>query len=143
MIDEQVPSKLTRYTLVGLFSGIIALMLNFLFDIIFRTITGFSYFQVVNVSTIIFGSVLPVTIGGVLLYFFEKVKGGMFLYIICFSAITAALIYLEAGSHMFQKALLQTEFHELFGGLILILGVFTAWIVPFLSRNSKLTAQVI
>lgn len=143
MNNSSVQSNLTRYTLIGLFAGIVALMVNFLFDIIFRTITGFSYFDVVNVSTIIFGSVLPVTIGGVLLYFFEKLKGGMFIYIICFAALTAVLIYLEAGSHMFQQAVLQTQFHELFGGLILILGIFTAFIVPFLSRNNRLTAQVI
>jgi len=138
---EQVP--LTRYALSGLLGGILAIMFNFILAVTFRTVTGFSSFDVINVSTIIFGSIIPVTIGGIILYFFHKVKGGVLLYIIAFLALTVFLAFAASRAHLPGIPSSETKFHELFIGVIAIIGLVTALLVPLLVKSKKLTAGII
>lgn len=138
---EETP--LTRYALSGLLGGILAIMFNFILAITFRLITGFSSFSVINVSTIIFGSVIPVTVGGIILYFFKKVKRGILLHIVIFVALTTFLVFAALRSHLSDVPATELRFHELFIGVITIIGLSTAFLVPFLVKSGKLTAGII
>lgn len=129
-------TEFSKSLLAGLFAGIAATFFSLLYNSYFRLYTGFPLSEMINVSTIIFALVLIVTIAGLIYYLFHhNFKKGTILYQLGGIVITILLI---AGAMQVQRSsdpILAKEFRELLLGIIVITGVCTVFIIPFLFKR--------
>jgi hypothetical protein len=132
-------TELSKAVLSGLFAGIMATCASLLFNIIFRGITQFNPSAIINVSSIIIGSVLILTIAGVLFYFFHHyIKGGSIVFRIFFVLITAVAIYFSMQVQRSTDATVSKQFEELLSGIVLISGAFIIFYIPYLFKHSHI-----
>ncbi|MDE3144377.1 MAG: hypothetical protein KGL19_09500 [Bacteroidota bacterium] len=128
---------LSKSIQAGLFAGILSTIVCLAYDFIFRSITFFSLSPaMINVATIIFGSLLILLASGIIYYllFTYLKKAGEFLYMALFIILT--LICVNAALHFQRSADAHSslQFRELFIGIIIITGLAT-FVVPFFTRH--------
>ncbi|HVX50759.1 MAG TPA: hypothetical protein VHB48_11415, partial [Chitinophagaceae bacterium] len=88
-------TDLSRSVLGGLFAGIIAAFANLVFVFIYRAVAEFHEFNSVDVTVIVFGSLLLCIACGIIFYWFiHYLKQGMMIYRLAVLAVTVAIIYL-------------------------------------------------
>lgn len=132
-------TDLSKSVLAGLFAGIMATCASLVFNMIFRGITQFNPSAIINVSSIIIGSVFILTVAGVLFYFFQHyVRGGSTIFRIFFLLITAIGIYYSMQVQRSTDALVSKQFEELLSGIVLISGAFIIFYIPYLFRNAHI-----
>ena len=132
-------TELSKAVLSGLFAGIMATCASLLFNMIFRGITQFNPSAIINVSSIIIGSVLILTIAGLLFYFFQHyIKGGSILFRIFFLIVTVVAIYFSMQVQRPGDAAVSKQFEELLSGIVLISGAFIIFYIPYLFRNAHI-----
>jgi len=132
-------TELSKAVLSGLFAGIMATCASLLFNMIFRGITQFNPSAIINVSSIIIGSVLILTIAGVLFYFFHHyIKKGSMLFSLFFLLVTAVAIYLSMQVQRSTDATVSKQFEELLSGIVLISGAFIIFYIPYLFKNAHI-----
>ena len=132
-------TEFSKAILSGLFAGIMATCANLLFNMIFRGITQFNPSAIINVSSIIIGSVLILTIAGVLFYFFHHyIKKGSMLFRLFFLLVTAVAIYLSMQVQRSTDATVSKQFEELLSGIVLISGAFIIFYIPYLFKNAHI-----
>ena len=132
-------TELSKAVLSGLFAGIMATCASLLFNMIFRGITQFNPSAIINVSSIIIGSVLILTIAGVLFYFFHHyIKKGSMLFRLFFLLVTAVAIYLSMQVQRSTDATVSKQFEELLSGIVLISGAFIIFYIPYLFKNAHI-----
>src|SRR5438270_8542806 len=86
-------SDLSRSVLGGLFSGIVATVLNMIFVYAYRFISGFEDFQGFDLTVIVFGTLLLSLASGVVFYFFVHfLRRGVTIYRIAVLIITILII---------------------------------------------------
>ncbi len=131
-------TEFSKAVLSGLLAGIFATFANLIFNFVFRDITQYNPSSIINVSSIIIISVLLVTIAGVIFYFFHHyVKGGSILFRAFFLALTAIAIYYAMQVQLSSDATVSKQFQELLSGVIIILGGFIVFYVPYLFDHEK------
>lgn len=133
----------TRAMLTGLFVGIIATLACLFYDVIFRESTRFSLGPIINVSTLIFTVNLVFLIIGVLYYAFLKAFKGDLVFIIVFALLTIFFIWRALNVHRSPDQELNTEFKELLIGVIAIMGIGAAFLIPFLFHSKKFEEHVL
>jgi len=132
-------TEFSKAVLSGLFAGIVATCANLLFNMIFRGITQFNPSAIINVSSIIMGSVLVLTIAGLLFYFFQHyIKGGSLLFRIFFLLLTAIAIYFSVQVQRSTDATVSKQFEELLSGIVLISGIIIIFYIPYLFRHEHI-----
>ena len=132
-------TEFSKAVLSGLFAGIIATCASLLFNMIFRSITQFNPSAIINVSSIIIGSVLILTIAGLLFYFFQHyIKGGSILFRIFFLLLTAIAIYFSMQVQRSTDATVSKQFEELLSGIVLISGIFIIFYIPYLFNHEHI-----
>ena len=132
-------TEFSKAVLSGLFAGIIATCASLLFNMIFRSITQFNPSAIINVSSIIIGSVLVLTIAGLLFYFFQHyIKGGSILFRIFFLLLTAIAIYFSLQVQRSPDATVSKQFEELLSGIVLISGIFITFYIPYLFNHEHI-----
>jgi hypothetical protein len=120
----------------GLFSGFILTCVNLLYDFVYRGITQYSYSQIINVSSIIFMSVLILVIAGLIYFFLVKyVKKGNLLYMAVFSIATVLIAITLSSQHYAQPY--AGGFKWLSVGVIIITGLFATFGVPYFAKHSE------
>lgn len=134
---EETP--FSKSVLSGVFAGIAATVFILIYNFIYRGGTAFPLSEIINVSTVIFASLIILTVTGVIFHFFIKhMKSGMIVYIILFSIFT---ILAALGSmHVTRTAdqVLNTEFHELLLGTVIILGICAVVAIPFFYKTKHI-----
>jgi hypothetical protein len=126
-------TEFSKSVLSGLFAGIFATFANLIYNFIFRDITQFNPSSIVNVSSIIIISVLLVTIAGVIFYLFHHyIKGGNLLFRAFFLVLTAISVYYAMQVQRSNDATVSKQFQELLAGVIIILGAFIVFYIPYL-----------
>ena len=132
-------TEFSKSVLSGLFAGIIATCASLVFNMLFRGITQFNPSAIINVSSIIIGSILILTIAGVVFYFFQHyIKGGSFLFRIFFLLLTAIAIYFSMQVQRSTDAIVSKQFTELLSGIVLISGSFIIFYIPYLFNNEHI-----
>jgi hypothetical protein len=136
-------SPFFKALMTGLFIGIIDTIICLAYNIGFRSETGYIPSEIINVSSLIFGVNLLLTIIGILFYFFHRyIRSGDLIYSIFFLALTIWLASKTFSSVRFGDARLDSGWHGLMGGVVLICGV-SAIILPLLYRSEKFQEAVI
>lgn len=121
----------SRAICAGTFTGFVATIVNLAYDFFFRHISGFSPSEIINVSSIIFGTMIAAVIAGLIYYFVGKTATGPSIpYIIIFAIITALCLFLDFSSNH------SSEMTWLLFGLILLTGAFLIIMVPYFVINS-------
>lgn len=132
-------TPLSKSVLAGLATGIIATVLNLIYNFICRGITKLSLsFSVINVSTIIFATVLLCIIAGLVYYFIVLyLKKSIKIYEGLFIVITITAILLGMSYHRSTDLNISRQFEVLYLGMIIITGLFGAYVVPWLARDKN------
>lgn len=135
---EYHQTDLSRALLAGLFAGIVATVANLVFDFVFRSLTRTVTYNILDVSTTIFGSILLLLIAGVFFYFFvHYIKKGVNLYRVAVAVITALVVVVAFQYHRGPGFLIPHNFRLLFIGTQVIIGALAAFLIPYLFRHDK------
>jgi hypothetical protein len=142
-MNKEQHSVFFNAMMTGLFVGIIDTLICLIYNIFYRSYTGYFPSAIINVSSIIFMVNLIGLIIGLLFFVFVKsFKGGEGVFGVFILLVSGLLVWKLFGSHPFDDARLDDGFHRLLGGIIIILGLSAACI-PFLYKNKKFLEQVI
>lgn len=121
--------------MAGLLVGIVATILSIVYDIIFRDITSFPMHELVNVSTLIFGILLLLTIAGCLFALIDRYSNhASIIYQVISVIITLTCVYVLRFIHRSDDPVTTIEFRHLLLGIIIIIGTASLFI-PYLSKN--------
>ncbi len=134
---EETP--FSKSVLSGVFAGILATLVILIYNFIYRGSTAFPLSEIINVSTVIFSSLIILTIVGVIFYFFiHYMKAGQLVYIILFSIITLLAAYGSMHVARSTNQLLNNEFHQLLLGTVLILGLCAVAGIPLFYKSKQI-----
>ena len=126
-----------RPIMAGLFAGIAASLLNIVYDALFRDATGFNLPEIINVSTIIFGTLFILVVAGVVFAIMDRfIKPVTTVYTIVFLALTLACIRFAMHVTRTDNAVQNGEFHYLLLGIVIITGGAACFLIPYLAKRS-------
>jgi hypothetical protein len=137
-------TPLSKAVLTGLFTGFTATIVCLIYNLIYRESTAFSLSDIINVSSLIFAVNLLFLVIGIIYYGFIKSfrKGGL-IFMIVFVLLTVFFAWKAEGVHRSPDQLLNSEFRQLLLGVVIILGVSAAFLIPFLFSNKKFEEYVL
>jgi hypothetical protein len=136
MTYDYKQTALSKSISSGLAAGYIAALICLTYDFIFRDISQFQLCSIINVSSIIFGSVLIPVIAGIIFFIMNKfIKGGNFIYMIAFTAITLLSIYGALNVQRSPDAHLTAQFRILLTGIIITIGVLSSYLIPYMFKK--------
>jgi hypothetical protein len=132
-------SDLSRSVLGGLFSGIIATVLNMVFVYGYRFISGFEGVQGFDLTVIVFGTLLLSLACGVVFYFFvHYLKRGVISYRIAVTIVTILIIYLGLALRQSIVGEVAMEFRIIVIITQVIIGGLAAFLIPYLFRHDSI-----
>jgi hypothetical protein len=127
----------TRGILGGLFVGIGAAVLNLVFDIVYRKITGYEFSEYVNINSIIFFTIPTLLVAGIVYSLLVQfVKRGMMVYIILAVILTAVVAFIPLGPNMLPTGhAMPASARGLTLGVELITGIMGAFALPYFAEH--------
>lgn len=129
----------SKSVLAGVFSGIAATVVILIYNFYYRGVSGFSLSDIVNVSTVIFVSVLFLTVCGLIFHLFHHyIKQGMIVYIIVFVLLTVGALSLLPGVQRSPNPEIAAQFRKLMMGVTIIMGFFCAIGIPYFFKSDKI-----
>jgi hypothetical protein len=129
--------------MTGLFMGIISTLLCLVYNIIFRSNTGFELSDIINVSSLIFCINLLFPIIGIIYYgLIQAFKKADFIFILLFILFTLFFVWRTELVQRTNDRVLNVEFKNLLLGIVLILGI-NAIFIPILFRSKKFRDEVL
>ena len=138
MHEESSQTPFSKAILAGLFAGILATMVCFVFEITYRMVTWYGPSDFINVSSIIFIVNLILLLAGIIYYGIKSAfRNGNLIFSILAFCTTAFLIWKTESFHRFADARLSMEFSHLLSGILLIVGLF-ALSIPIFFSNKKI-----
>lgn len=139
MDTEIETSSFYKSLMAGLFAGIIITIANLIFNFIYRSVTGFNPSQIVNVTSIIFVSLILSVLAGILYYLVVPyAKKSKFLFIVLFFVLTVIVTYVAFNVTRSSDATVSSQFHGLFAGIVIITGLINALLIPYMARNKNM-----
>jgi len=136
---DYTQSDLSRSILAGLFSGIIATVSNLVFTVAYRSITKFYEFNAIDITTIVFGTILLSIACGAMFYFFvHYLNKGIMFYRVMVLIVTIAIVYLGINLRYTIQDVIPNEFRVLVIGTQVIIGGLAAFLIPYLFRHDKI-----
>jgi len=136
--DHERPA-FSRCVLAALFSGIIATCIGLLYDFVYRGITEYNPSFIVNVPSIIFGTLVASLAAGVIFYLcITYIKGGVQVFRIFFLALCVLLAIVAFRSHYGGNLPAFRGFSGLVFGIDMILAVFIIVLIPYFFRHNKI-----
>lgn len=136
---DYVQNDFSKSILAGLFSGIVATVTNLVFTVAYRSITQFYEFNAIDITTIVFGTILLSLACGVMFYFFvHYLNKGITFYRIMVLIVTIAIVYIGINLRYLIQDVIPDEFRVLVIGTQVIIGGLAAFLIPYLFRHEKL-----
>lgn len=136
---DYVQNDFSKSILAGLFSGIVATVTNLVFTVAYRSITQFYEFNAIDITTIVFGTILLSLACGVMFYFFvHYLNKGITFYRIMVLIVTIAIVYIGINLRYLIQDVIPNEFRVLVIGTQVIIGGLAAFLIPYLFRHEKL-----
>jgi len=138
METEMDHSPFYKSLMAGLFAGIVITIVNLIYNSIYRGVTKFNPSQIVNVTSIIFVSLIVSVLAGILYYlivwYAHKTR---FLYIVLLFILTVIFTYVAFNVTRSSNAIVSSQFHILFAGVVIITGLVNALLIPYMARNKN------
>lgn len=136
---EYSQTPLSKSVMAGLAAGITATLLNLVYNFIFRGITKLSLsVSVINVSTIIFATVLLCIIAGLIYYFIVLyLKQRATVFTTLFIVITVIAVILGLSFSISPEQNISRQFDGLYVGMVIITGICTGFLVPWLAGHKN------
>jgi hypothetical protein len=132
-------TDLSRGVLSGLLAGIVAAVANTVFVIIYRSATAFYEFSGLDVTVIIFGSILLSITCGLLFYFLvHYLRRGMAFYRVIVCIVTVLIVLLGIIVRRSVIGEVPDEFKALVVGTQVVIGCLAAFLIPYLFRHDRL-----
>ena len=125
--------------MAGVFVGIIATVFNIFYDVMYRESTGFELSTIINVSTLIFGTLLlTLFAGSIYALLAQFLKKPALVFIIIFGLL--AILCLRFALHVYRtdNPLENQEFHQLFVAIVTITGLATLCIPILVKKESNI-----
>jgi hypothetical protein len=136
---EYQQSNLSRGILGGLFAGITAAAANMVFVFAYRAITEFYTFNGIDVTVIVFGSILQGIVCGLIFYLLvHYLNKGTTVYRGLVAIITVALIFLGIALKRSVVGDVPADFRVIVIGTQLIVGGLAEFLIPYLFRHDSL-----
>ena len=140
-------SYLTTFSkalLTGVFAGISATFICIIYNVIFRDETGYQLFNLINVSSLIFGvNILFMLIGVIYYWFIKYLKRGEIVYIGVFILISVFCILKTYGIHRTDDPASNIEFHHLLIAMIVILSIAASIGIPVMFHSKRFEEHVL
>ena len=136
---DYTQTDFSRGILSGLFAGLIAAVANTVFVLAYRSMSSFYEFNGLDVTVIVFGSVLQLITCGLVFYLFvHYLKKGIMTYQIIVLLITALIF--SAGIMVRRSVMgeVPNDFIVLVVGTQVIIGGLAALFIPYLFRHDKI-----
>lgn len=132
-------TDLSRSVLGGLFTGIIASASNMIFVFIYRAIAQFHQFNSIDVTVIVFGSLILSVVCGVIFYWFVHfIKNGVMLYRLAVTIVTIVIIYYGIMLKGLVTGNVPGDFRALVAGTQVIIGGLAWFLIPYLFRHDAI-----
>ena len=129
----------SRGILSGLFSGLVACVANALFVLVYRAMTSFYEFNGVDVTVIVFGSIMQLLVCGWLFYIFvHYLRKGISFYRLVVICITVLIFFLGLIIRRSVMGSSPDEFKIMVVGTQVIIGSLAAFFIPYLFRHDSL-----
>jgi len=129
----------SRGILSGLFSGLIACVANTLFVLIYRATTSFYEFNGIDVTVIVFGSILQLLVCGWLFYIFvHYLRKGISSYRLVVIFVTVLIFFLGLIIRRSVMGSSPDEFKIMVVGTQVIIGSLATFFIPYLFRHDSL-----
>ncbi len=136
---EYAQTDFSRGILSGLFAGLIAAVANTIFMIVYRSIVSFYEFNGLDVTVIVFGSILQlITCGWIFYLFVHYLKKGILSYRIAVILITIAIFFLGIIIRRSIIGEVPDDFKALVVGTQVIIGCLAAFFIPYLFKHDKI-----
>lgn len=141
---ENGQTAFSKAFLTALFVGIITSVICLIYYAIFRAETGMLTAAIINVASIIFGVNSLFLLLGILYYFLRQLKStGEIIYIAGLILLTIFFSWKAETVVRSSDHYLAIEFRELLLGIVLIVGIAAAIVVPYLFHNKKFERNVL
>jgi hypothetical protein len=139
METEIEHSSFYKSLMAGLFAGIVVTVANLIFNFIYRGATRFNPSQIVNVTSIIFVSLILSVLAGIIYYLIVPyAHKSKFLFIILFFVLTVIVTYVAFNVTRSSNITVTSQFHGLFAGIVIISGLVNALLIPYMARNKNM-----
>ncbi|MBV9962852.1 MAG: hypothetical protein JO072_11450 [Parafilimonas sp.] len=136
---EYHQTDLSRGILSGLFAGLIAAVANTVFALVYRGITSFYEFNGVDVTVIVFGSILQLITCGLLFSFLVHYrKNGVGFYRVIVTIVTILIVFLGIMVRQSVMGSVPYDFKFLVVGTQVIIGCLAIFLIPYLSSHDNL-----
>jgi hypothetical protein len=131
-------TNLSRCLLAGVLAGVVTVVINIL-QIFFFGISAVesSYSLLINPFSIFLGGIIPTFLGALSYSFFFRMKDRDIIYTVIFGLLTFILAKMSYRLHLKNQSL-EISFHEIFVNMIVVTGLVTTFIIPFIINNKKL-----
>jgi hypothetical protein len=132
-------SDFSKCILAGVFSGLAATVTNLTYNYFYRDHTKYTPSGIVNITTIIFGTMLLFIICSYLYFVLSKaMKSGTMIYTILFAGLTLLGLWAILGGQHEAGSLLATDFKGLIMGMEIISGALLTFFIPFLMKHQSI-----
>ncbi len=136
---DYTQSDLSRSVLSGLYSGIVATVINMIFVFIYRWLTLFQDFNGIDVTVIVFGTLLLSLSCGVVFYLFvHYLKKGIPVYRVAVFVVTLLIIFFGLYLRRSVEGEVPVEFRVIVIITQIIIGGLAAFLIPYLFKHDKL-----
>ena len=124
--------------MAGLFAGIIVTLANLIFNFIYRGITRFNPSEMVNVTSIIFVSLILSMVAGILYYLIVPYANkNAAIFIALFIVLTVVVTYVAFHVSRSTNPNVSAQFHGLFAGIVIISGLINALLIPYMAKHKN------
>jgi hypothetical protein len=142
-MNQEQHAVFFKAMMTGLFIGIIDTVICLAYNIGFRDATGYIPSTIINVSSLIFAVNILFCVIGIVFYFFHRyLRGGDVVYFVLFLVLTIWMAAKTFAAVRFGDARLDSGWHGLMGGIVLILGL-SSLLMPLAFRSNKFQDAVI
>lgn len=123
----------------GLFGGIVVTLVNLMYNFVYRGITRFNPSQLINVTSIIFVSILLSMVAGIIYYAIVPYgKKNKIVYNVLFIVLTVFITYTAFTVHRSSDILVSSQFHGLLAGIVIITGITDAFLIPYMAKHQNM-----
>jgi len=129
----------SRGILSGLFAGLIAAVANTVFVLVYRSAMAFFEFNGLDVTVIVFGSIIQLITCGLLFYFFvHYMNRGIGFYRLVVIIVTILIVFLGIMVRRSVMGSVPEDFKVLVVGTQVVIGCLATFFIPYLFSHDKL-----